>query len=297
MQENKLVSAIITTHNRLDLLKQAIKSVKQQTYIDIEVIVVDDASTDGTKEYCTALTGIHYIYISPAESKGGNHARNVGIENSHGEYIAFLDDDDLWLSTKIEKQVEAMQMHLECDLCIGGFKEERIDNNKTLIYVPPYYTHQTELLDISKSCLYTGYAFTSTMLIRKNVFSKTELFDENLQAYQEGELIIRLAQLSKICRIYEPLIVYRVFCSDSQRITNRIFRWRLSMRYIYEKHKELYKSLTFREKLEVKHNYIAQAVARSTASARKYLIFRYIIELRLCRLMIKITEALGYQLK
>ena len=81
MQENKLVSAIITTHNRSDLLKQAIKSVKQQTYIDIEVIVVDDASTDGTKEYCTALTGIHYIYISPAESKGGNHARNVGIEN------------------------------------------------------------------------------------------------------------------------------------------------------------------------------------------------------------------------
>ena len=62
MQENKLVSAIITTHNRLDLLKQAIKSVKQQTYID-------------------------YIYISPAESKGGNHARNVVIENSHGEYL------------------------------------------------------------------------------------------------------------------------------------------------------------------------------------------------------------------
>ena len=297
MKNKMLVSAIITTHNRLHLLKEAINSVRNQTYSNIEILVVDDASTDGTKEYCEKLSDVRYLYISPSESLGANHARNVGIENSNGYYVAFLDDDDLWLPTKIEKQVEAMQMHLECDLCIGGFKEERIDNNKTLIYVPPYYTHQTELLDISKSCLYAGYAFTSTMLIRKNVFSKTELFDENLQAYQEGELIIRLAQLSKICRIYEPLIVYRVFCSDSQRIFNRIFRWRLSMQYIYEKHKELYKSLTFREKLEVKHNYIAQAVARSTASARTCLIFRYIIELRLCRLMIKITEALGYQLK
>lgn len=94
MQENKLVSAIITTHNRLDLLKQAIKSVKQQTYIDIEVIVVDDASTDGTKDYCSALTDIHYIYIPPSESRGGNHARNVGIRNANGYYIAFLDDDE-----------------------------------------------------------------------------------------------------------------------------------------------------------------------------------------------------------
>lgn len=68
------------------------------------------------------------------------------------------------------------------------------------------------------------------------------------------------------------------------------------MKYIYEKHQALYKRLSFKEKLEVKHHYFAQVVARSTASARKKLIYRYSIELRICRFMIRVTEALGYKL-
>ena len=100
-----LVSVVITTKNRKDLLLRAIESVKTQTYSNIEVIVVDDASTDGTKDICERYDGITYIYISSDESKGGNYARNVGIKQSKGVYIAFLDDDDYWDSSKIEKQL------------------------------------------------------------------------------------------------------------------------------------------------------------------------------------------------
>lgn len=95
----KLVSAIITTHNRLSLLKRAVESALSQTYKNIEVIVVDDASTDGTPEYCNELP-LRYIYIPKEESRGGNHARNLGILAAKGEYVAFLDDDDYWLPRK-----------------------------------------------------------------------------------------------------------------------------------------------------------------------------------------------------
>ena len=104
--EKKLVSAIITTHNRRDLLKRAIDSVLVQTYTNIELIVVDDASDDGTSEVCNDKR-IKYIYIPKSESHGGNYARNLGIKTSKGEYCAFLDDDDVWLPRKIELQLEA----------------------------------------------------------------------------------------------------------------------------------------------------------------------------------------------
>lgn len=296
MQENKLVSAIITTHNRLDLLKQAIKSVKQQTYIDIEVIVVDDASTDGTKEYCTALTGIHYIYISPAESKGGNHARNVGIRNANGYYIAFLDDDDIWLPEKTEKQVRVLESHTECHLCIGDFQETKIYDKRTILYSSYKYTHKTEELDLSKRCMYSVYALTSSLLFRKEIFQKVGLFDEQLYAFQETELIMRVAQVSHICRISEPLFVYRIF-SNRDNVTNRINNWKASMFYIYGKHKKLYKRLSIREQLEVKHQFYAHAVMKCEAINDNRQKISYNIPLRICRILIRTAEVFGCRLR
>lgn len=84
----KLVSAIITTHNRKSLLAKAINSVLTQTYSKIELIVVDDASDDGTDLMCLSLP-LKYIYIPKEESCGGNHARNIGIMNAMGYYVAF----------------------------------------------------------------------------------------------------------------------------------------------------------------------------------------------------------------
>lgn len=112
--DNKpLVSAIITTHNRIDLLKRAVKSVYEQTYPNIELIVVDDNSTDGTQTWCESQN-FHYIRIPSGESKGGNYARNLGIKASKGEYVAFLDDDDYWLPEKTEKQMWLMMEKGDC---------------------------------------------------------------------------------------------------------------------------------------------------------------------------------------
>ena len=99
-----LVSAIITTHNRKKMVGRAIESVLCQTYKNLECIVVDDASDESAESVCKSYP-VHYIYIPKEESTGGNHARNVGIMKAKGKYVAFLDDDDYWLPTKIEKQV------------------------------------------------------------------------------------------------------------------------------------------------------------------------------------------------
>ena len=116
--DNYKVSAIITTHNRLELLIKAINSVLNQTYENIELIIVDDNSTDGTRTYIQKLLlenkDISYIYISPDDSKGGNYARNLGINAASGEYIAFLDDDDEWLVDKIQKQINFLKDKSKC---------------------------------------------------------------------------------------------------------------------------------------------------------------------------------------
>ena len=296
MQEDRLVSAIITTHNRLSLLKEAIESVKHQTYSNIEILVIDDASTDGTKEYSENLSDVRYLYIPPSESHGANHARNVGIDNSNGYYVAFLDDDDLWLPAKIEKQVEAMQLHPECDLCICGYHEECINEIDSVKHTPKY-SYDSQTIDISKRCLYSGYVFTSEMFFRKDVFQKVGKFDIKLQAWQDGEMSMRVAQVSPICRINEPLFIYRIYKNDPYRISNRLNRWKDSMFYIYEKHRELYKGLNFRERIEVKHSFYAQAVMKSVNSSNKLLRLRYMIPLRLYRILARISELLGSHLR
>ena len=130
---NQLVSVIITTHNRQELLSRAIESVLLQSYQNIECIVVDDASEDGTKEYCESIESINYVRISKDESKGGNYARNLGIKNALGEYIAFLDDDDYWLPEKIEKQINLL-IEKQCSLVFCGRKLEYVKKNAEIFY-------------------------------------------------------------------------------------------------------------------------------------------------------------------
>ena len=103
-----MVSCVITTRNRLPLLKRAVESVMQQTYSNIEIVVVDDGSDDGTKEWAESQN-FKYIHIPKEKGKGGNYARNLGIKNSTGEFVAFLDDDDYWLPEKTGMQVELLK--------------------------------------------------------------------------------------------------------------------------------------------------------------------------------------------
>ena len=255
------VSAIILTHNRLDLLKRAIDSVLSQTYPNIECIVVDNNSTDGTKEYCENLDGIRYIHHFPTIGNGCNQARNIAIRIADGEWCAFLDDDDCWLPTKIEDQIAVAKVK-KCSIVYCGIKIESIDSNGQLSYTdsPAWPDLQG---DMSRKCLYTHIAYTSTLLIKRSVLFDNDLFDEHSQFWQERELLIRLLQNNPIYASEKELVLYRADRLDAKRQSNKLHAWEDSVRHIYRKHSALVNKLSFYERVLLKKGLVGDALSRT----------------------------------
>lgn len=271
----KLVSAIITTHNRKDLLQRAINSVFAQTYSNIELIVVDDHSEDGTSEICQD-TRVKYIYIPKEESRGGNYARNLGIKASKGEYCAFLDDDDYWLPTKIEKQVSLIEK-MDCELVHCGRRKEIVKSvgieYRDVLPKPDHWG------DMHKKILQTICTTTTNILAKREALVDVGMFDENLLFWQEYELTIRLAQRKPFYFVNEPLSVYRVDIRDSNRLTNKYFAWREAVKYIHRKHADLYAQLNSLEKIMVWNLVWRDASTRCKASGLygRYMLYNALV--------------------
>lgn len=272
----KKVSAIITTHNRLPLLKRAIDSVRTQTYPDIECIVVDDASTDGTQEYCQSLPDVRYLRIPPEESRGGNYARNTGIRAAQGDYIALLDDDDCWLPEKTDKQVRLLQ-EKNCGLVYCLPRMEIISANGKTRYKnikPEECFHG----DMSRRILMLiNCCTTSLMLVRKDLLVQIGLFDENIRYWQDYELTLRAAQVTPFYFVPEQLCIYRQDNHDRQRLTNRLEGWEDNQALIYHKHNRLYAQLGFLEQMWRKRIWLRDSSKRYKKAGR---LRRY----HLCRL-------------
>lgn len=241
-----LVSAIITTHNRIELLKRAILSVKNQTYSNIEIIIVNDNSNDGTMEYLNELSvhdrSILHINISPEESHGGNYARNQGIKNASGEYIAFLDDDDYWMPQKIMKQVDFLKNHSDFEMvyCNMIFFNDR-EEWKNIINLENQG-------DCSKISLYRMICTSSTIMCTKNILERVGGFDENLRFWQDTDLVIRIAQCTNIGFVNEYLVKYYADEKSKQRLTNKYYEWWKAVEYHNKKHEKLISCLTKHEK-------------------------------------------------
>lgn len=272
--EKKLVSAIITTHNRRDLLKRAIDSVLVQTYPNIELIVVDDASDDGTSEVCNDKR-IKYIYIPKSESHGGNYARNLGIKTSKGEYCAFLDDDDCWLPEKIEKQVELIEK-MDCEMVHCGKRKEFVKKNGIEYYDSlPASNHWGNMQ--RKILLTVCTTTTSNILVKRQTLIDVGMFDESLKYWQDYELTIRLAQRTPFYYVNEPLTIYRVDTRDTQRLTNKYYEWKKAVKYIHDKHAELYRQLNLIEKYGVMNLVWIDAYKRCKSSGLKGYYYLYYI--------------------
>lgn len=243
-----LVTAVITTHNRQDLLVRAVKSVLSQTYKNLELIVVDDASDERADELLKEFN-LKYIYIPKEESKGGNHARNTGILAAKGEYIAFLDDDDYWLPMKIEEQMAVME-EKQCELVYCPFTQE-IVNGKDITYIhmspEPYKSG-----DMSKKILYTICTNTSCILVKRSALIQIGMFNESLRFWQEYELTIRLAQRGPFYYAWKDLVVYRIDKNDTKRLTNKFYEWQDTVKQIHKIHHSLYETLGFTQKILVK---------------------------------------------
>lgn len=225
-----MISVIITTHNRLDDLKKAVESVKQQTYKDIEIIVVDDNSDDGTKDYFESDPSIIYRFISSKEHKNGNYARNQGIKLAKGNYIAFLDDDDVWFPTKLEKQLHIIKSR-DCGMVYVARK----------FLVNEKYTFDEKIDprmvgDLKQEIFCNIISTTSCIMVKREVLNKVGAFDEELNYWQEYDLLTRICMAYKAECVNEPLTLYRMNFSDKKRLSNKVEGFKEAVKRINSKY-------------------------------------------------------------
>lgn len=187
---NPLVSVIIPAYNAAPYVAAAVDSALAQTYAPVEVVVTDDGSTDGTAEILRPYREagkITYIYQKNA---GLSSARNTGIRASHGEYIALLDSDDLFLPDKIERQIGYLEAHPACGISYCGiahFYEEDPERMLNLKY--EYYSGA----DFFPALLWKNFVNPLSVVARRSVFETIGFFDEDLKRSEDWDFWIRAA--------------------------------------------------------------------------------------------------------
>lgn len=205
MQTEKLVSCVIPTYKRSDTLQRAIDSALNQTYQSIEVLVVDD-NEKGSKESEEVANVISKIndnrvhLVLQEKHVNGAEARNAGVRASNGEYIAFLDDDDVWLPKKIERQIAYIDSHRDLDGCSALYNEYV---GGQLVHSCPLYTEENLFQKIFRREV---AVFTSTVLLKKECLLEAGLFDTKLKRHQDLQLLLRFTDKFKLGVLPEYLV-------------------------------------------------------------------------------------------
>lgn len=226
-----LVSVVIPTHNRLALLKDAIATVRAQSWPNWEIIIVNDNSTDSTASFLKSESKIdqRIKYLNNPKSLGGAGSRNAGVELALGPYISFLDDDDLWAPDKIERQVNLLKTQNDASAVSCSFSEEYPSGKKKVRLVKSLGSDQ----EILKSNKLGG---ASMCLALKSTLDEIGGFDSQLRSGQDWDLWIKLNRKGPILVCSEPLV--RHLFHDGERITTNPNSVYLGRRRIYFKHKE-----------------------------------------------------------
>ncbi len=234
-----IVSVVIPTHDRCDLLPRAIKSVQSQTFQDFEIIIVSDGSTDGTDELMKKLSEedsrINYISYHPGHN--GNYARNTGIKAAKGEYIAFLDDDDEWMPSKLEKQLRLFRSNEKMALAYTGVSVIYVNEKINYSFLPKNEGNLSRTILLG-NCI----GSTSTVMVRKSVFEKSGGFDSDLAALQDFDLWIRICQQGEVGAVSEELINYYNY-RGSKQVSAVTSKYEKAFEYINHKYKELFDTL------------------------------------------------------
>lgn len=217
MTQKPLVSAIVATYNRAHVVGEAIESILHQTYRNIEVIVVDDGSTDHTVRKLAQYGDS--IKVVTQTNAGPGAARNKGIKESKGEIVAFLDSDDIWLPSFVERHVtllESAGRSVPCSLSNSwlrfGTGECSTSFDVALFKVP----HEENIwLNVGEVLATRFVMFTQMVAIRRTALESVGGFDENLWSLEDYDLALKLSIEGPWGLIREPLVVWRQGTSDS----------------------------------------------------------------------------------
>lgn len=237
MNKEELVSAVVITYNRpVEILKRAVTSVINQTYSNFELIVVNDYPEnsqlkDEIKMMLDSFNDNRIRYIVHKKNMGACKARNTGILQSSGEYVCLLDDDDEWLPNKMKLQMQ-------------GFKDDSVG----LVYSPFYNVKGNSTSELAVRGTKSGRLLqdmlrencvggTSMTMLKREVFEKCGMFDENLLSSQDYDLWVRVAMKYNFCYVDVPLTI-RHMQEDS--ITSNFSKQLQGFEYFNNKHASLY---------------------------------------------------------
>ncbi|MGB8644426.1 MAG: glycosyltransferase [Anaerolineae bacterium] len=210
------ISVVITTYNRPTLMCEAIASVLAQTMRDFELIVVDDGSTDNTRETVQSFGDKRIVYIHQ-ENRGLAEARNTGIRASKGEWVAFLDDDDLFLPDKLECQAQLIEQQPDVGMVTGGVLY--IDQEgKTWEALEPWKFGRG--LNQIETWLFDIPSVPSAVMVKREWFDRAGYFDAGLPGIEDGDMWLRLVGAG--CRIgcvKSMICAYRLHATNMTRKT------------------------------------------------------------------------------
>ncbi|USI86150.1 glycosyltransferase family 2 protein [Acinetobacter johnsonii] len=177
------ISVVIPTYNRAHIIEESIQSVLDQTLQPLEIIVVDDFSTDNTEVVVNSLNSPLIKYVKNKRKKGANGARNTGILMAQGEYIAFHDSDDIWYPKKLELQYHSFRLNKDLDICFCSL----IQDDTAQKIIPNQKVLDEE---ISDKLLYGNFISTQTIMVK--IKGKRFLFDEDLKRFQDWDFVLSL---------------------------------------------------------------------------------------------------------
>lgn len=224
MEQQPLVSVIINCYNGEKYLREAIDSVIAQTYTNWELIFWDNQSTDGTRAIVESYNNpkIHYIY-APTHTPLGK-ARNLAVEKANGEYINFLDADDIWSPNKLEEQIKLIEPG-KCEVVYTHFKvkyEGGADSDSTMrkYYEQTYRYKPNPNKTVYQNLLYRNWIIFSSVLFNKGLFLSLGGVNPSFRQNEDYEILIKCSLKTDVRGIDDDLVIYRVHSSNNSSINN-----------------------------------------------------------------------------
>ena len=252
MLKKPKISIIVPTYNHLNYLKDALKSVQAQSYSNYEIIIVDNHSTDGTEEYVSALQEKNIKYLKILNNGIIAHSRNHGVANATGEYLAFLDADDLWKPSKLAVCVDYMETNKVSALCHGEhWYHEATGRTRDVKY------GRAKKQTLKELFMHGNCISTSAVMIKRSIFEQVGGFDQNpdLVTVEDYDMWLKLAQNRVYFSFIEQILgTYRIHPNNTINSVERYSTGLFLVFQTYLKAPEL-NTHTIRSKIQLRRRY------------------------------------------
>jgi teichuronic acid biosynthesis glycosyltransferase TuaG len=241
IEDNPLISVIIPTYNRSNTIQSSIESVLNQTYTNIEVIVIDDASSDDTEWIIQNIKDDRIKYFKNLENRGAHFSRNRGVSKAKGSLIAFQDSDDLWRKHKLKMQIQYINEGY--DIVSSAMDRYRIGSKLS----QKITNAGDQSMEVSPSDLFPGnFISTQTLLLRKAVLYDVQ-FDEKLPAVEDWDFIVRASEKWKVYFSNEALVESYI---QENSLSNDQYKYLYMLYYLQKRYYQHFSSPEVKKKFK-----------------------------------------------